>query len=203
MSRLGRRVPATTAGQALRAPILAAALLTALGGATTVRADAAGDLCLTAIEAAEARHGWLPEGLLRAMALVESGRVVPGGAGAEPWPWAVNSPAGSFYPASLEEAVAKVEELQAQGVTNIDVGCLQVNLHHHPNAFSSLEEAFEPAANVAYAARFLTALEAEGASTFGAVGRYHSRTPVLGVMYARKVFARWGYQNALRAAGAG
>jgi hypothetical protein len=131
------------------------------------------------------------------MALVESGRVEPGGARAVPWPWTINSPAGSFHLPSRAEAVAKVEDLRARGVTNIDVGCLQVNLHHHPEAFASLDQAFEPAANVAYAAAYLTALEAEGASVFGAVGRYHSRTPVLGVMYARKVFARWNYGGAL------
>jgi hypothetical protein len=165
--------------------------------AGVARAEATGDLCLKAIAAEEPRHAWLPEGLLRAIALVESGHIAPGGKRAVPWPWTINSSAGSFFLATRAEAVAKVEELQAQGITNIDVGCLQVSLKYHPQAFDSLDQAFEPAANVAYAAGFLTALKAEGASVFGAVGRYHSRTPVLGVMYARKVFARWGYGGAL------
>ncbi|MEO1089111.1 MAG: hypothetical protein AAFX81_00640 [Pseudomonadota bacterium] len=176
-------------------------------GATAVRAEAAAEpaaeLCLQAIAAEEPRHAWLPEGLMRAMALVESGHVEPGGARAVPWPWTINSPAGSFYLSSRAEAVAKVEELQAQGVSNIDVGCMQVSLLYHPRAFESLDQAFDPATNVAYAAGFLSALKAEGASVFGAVGRYHSRTPVLGVMYARKVFARWGYGGRLGRGGAG
>ena len=172
-----------------------------VSGAAVARAESTSEptseLCLRAIAAEEGRHAWLPTGLMRAMAMVESGYVEPGGRRAVPWPWTINSPAGSFYLPSRIEAVAKVEELQAQGITNIDVGCLQVNLHHHPHAFESLDQAFEPAANVAYAAVYLTVLQAEGASLFGAVGRYHSRTPVLGVAYARKVFARWGYGGLL------
>ncbi len=176
-----------------------AAALGLLVGADVAPATAApaAELCIGAIEVEERRHAWLPEGLLGAMALVESGYVEPGGKRAVPWPWTINSSVGSFYLASRAEAVAKVEALQAEGVTNIDVGCLQVSLLHHPHAFDSLDAAFEPAINVAYAAGFLTALKAEGASVFGAVGRYHSRTPVLGVAYARKVFARWGYGGLL------
>ncbi len=177
--------------------LLALVVVTHVGGAGAAGAEPPGELCLRAIAAEEPRHGWLPDGLLRAMALVESGHVAPGGERAVPWPWTINSPAGSFYLPTRADAVAKVEALQAEGITNIDVGCLQVSLLYHPDAFDSLEQAFEPAANVAYAAGYLTALKSEGASVFGAVGRYHSRTPVLGVMYARKVFARWGYGGLL------
>ena len=194
--------PARRAGSPRHGRAVVALLLAAqLGGAAAAGAEPTGELCLRAITAEEARHGWLPEGLLEAMALVESGYVEPEGSRAVPWPWTINSPAGSFYLPTRAAAVAKVEELRARGVTNIDVGCLQVSLRYHPDAFADLDEAFEPTANVAYAAGYLTALKAEGASVFGAVGRYHSRTPVLGVMYARKVFARWGYGGLLAPGG--
>lgn len=199
MSKRGSVVRPVIWSRALIGLFLAAQIF----GATAAHAQSMADLCLRSIAAEEDRHAWLPEGLLRSMALVESGYVEPGGKSAVPWPWAINSPAGSFYLESKAEAVSKVEDLKADGVTNIDVGCLQVNLHYHPNAFASLDEAFEPTTNVAYAAGFLTALKAEGASVFGAVGRYHSRTPVLGVMYARKVFARWDYGGALKRGPAG
>ena len=50
--------------------------------------------------------------------------------------------------------------VQAQGVRSIDIGCMQVNLMHHPNAFATLDAAFDPLANALYAARFLTELRA-------------------------------------------
>ena len=41
---------------------------------------------------------------------------------------------------------------RAQGARSIDVGCMQVNLLHHADAFASLEQAFDPVANARYAA---------------------------------------------------
>ena len=153
-------------------------------------ARAARDACIEAIAVTE-RTQSVPPGLLRAIALVESGRRVADG-GFVPWPWTINSPAGAFYLASRAEAVAKVEALRGQGIRNIDVGCMQVNLFHHPDAFPSLAAAFDPAQNVAYAARFLGALQGTAPSLFDAVGRYHSHTPSRARPYAERVFARWG-----------
>jgi hypothetical protein len=149
-------------------------------------------LCADAIAAAENRAGWLPDGLLYAIALTESAHRPDGMRGVVPWPWTINSPKGSFYLDSRREAVAKVEELKGMGVRNIDVGCMQVNLKYHPDAFNSLDDAFHPPSNVGYATTFLTDLEREQPTLFDAVGRYHSGTPWRSRAYARKVFARWG-----------
>ena len=62
-----------------------------------------------------------------------------------------------FFP-TREAAIAEVRQLRADGMRLIDVGCMQINLHHHPNAFASLEEAFDPLSNARYAAQFLTEL---------------------------------------------
>ncbi len=149
-------------------------------------------LCVEAIRDVEARHRGLPEGLLHAIALTESAYRPEGLRAVVPWPWTINSPKGSFYLESRRQAVAKVEELRALGVSNIDVGCMQVNLHYHPDAFRSIDDAFHPASNVGYAARFLRDLDRDLPTMFDAVGRYHSGTPWRGQAYARKVFARWG-----------
>jgi soluble lytic murein transglycosylase-like protein len=55
-------------------------------------------------------------------------------------------------------------------VRNIDVGCMQVNLGYHGKAFADLEAAFDPATNVAYAARFLSELFSKRRSWALAVG---------------------------------
>ncbi|HCF18886.1 MAG TPA: hypothetical protein DEV96_12760, partial [Rhodospirillum rubrum] len=55
-----------------------------------------------------------------------------------------------------------------------DVGCMQVNLRYHGGAFDSLEEAIDPAANVAYAASFLRRLFDDTNDWAEAVTAYHS-----------------------------
>ncbi len=75
-----------------------------------------------------------------------------------PWPWTIDADGVGQFFATKAQAVAAVAALQAQGVRSIDVGCMQVNLMHHPDAFASLDQAFDPAANSAFAVRFLNAL---------------------------------------------
>ncbi len=72
---------------------------------------------------------------------------------------------------------------------SIDVGCAQVNLMHHPTAFASLEQAFDPAANADYAARFLKQLwgTTAGGNWMTAAGHYHSQTPELADPYRQQV----------------
>jgi hypothetical protein len=89
------------------------------------------------------------------------------------------------------EAITAVQAFQASGIRSIDVGCAQVNLLHHPGAFSSLAAAFDPQANADYAARFLRALHASTGNWPLAAAAYHSQTPELGRVYARKVMAAW------------
>jgi soluble lytic murein transglycosylase-like protein len=72
-----------------------------------------------------------------------------------------------------------------------DVGCFQINLFYHPQAFASLAEAFDPVANARYAARFLQQLYARTGSWAKAVALYHSATPELGEPYAARVLETW------------
>ncbi len=143
--------------------------------------------CARLTARAERAHG-LPTHLLTAISKVESGRWhAPSGA-VLAWPWTVTAGGeGRFLP-SKKAAIAEVERLRARGVHNIDVGCMQVNLGYHPEAFASLEEAFDPAQNVAYATRFLRDLKARWGSWTRAVGNYHSNTPALSGRYRVKVF---------------
>lgn len=150
---------------------------------------AASGLCLDALRGAEARHG-TPPGLLAAIARTESGRPVPGMPGLQPWPWAINADGQAFYGADKAAALAWARGAQARGVRFMDVGCAQVNLQFHPAAFRNLEEAFDPAANADYAARFLGRLAAEADGNWhAATGYYHSRTPGLAADYRERVAA--------------
>jgi hypothetical protein len=68
---------------------------------------------------------------------------------------------------------------------------MQINLDHHPTAFASLEQAFEPASNVTYAARYLLRLWRETGSWLTAVAVYHSRDPERGRSYLQRVLQHW------------
>jgi hypothetical protein len=147
-----------------------------------------GALCHAAIGAAEAGTR-IPDAFLNAIGRVESGR--PSGAGLTPWPWTINAAGTGHFYASKAEAVAAAKAFQAAGIASIDVGCLQVNLFCHPDAFASLDEAFDPTANAAYAARLLQRLFAQQGSWPRAAAAYHSQTPALGQDYQAKVLAAW------------
>jgi hypothetical protein len=146
--------------------------------------------CETAVTTAEYVNR-LPPRLLGAISLTETGRVEHASGRVRPWPWTINAEgAGKFFE-TRDDAILAVKALQAQGVRSIDVGCLQVNLMYHPNAFTSLEEAFDPRDNANYAARFLNVLYTEGRDWAGAIAAYHSETPTLGDAYRVLVMARW------------
>jgi hypothetical protein len=147
-------------------------------------------LCYSAIAAAEAvTH--IPDAFLSAIGRVESGRVVAPARTAGPWPWTINAAGVGHFYATKAEAVAAVYQFQAAGVRSLDVGCLQVSLLYHPDAFASVDQAFDPAVNAAWAARFLLSLHAQTGSWPRAAAAYHSSTPLLGQSYQQKVLAAW------------
>ncbi len=152
------------------------------------------DLCKLATHTAE-RTFKIPRNLLRAISLTESGRWVKKDKANIAWPWTVASgAAGQFFP-SKQAAIQHVRNLQAQGVTNIDVGCMQINLRYHPKAFKNLNEAFDPYRNTAYAGDFLSRLFKQTKSWTAAAGRYHSSEPTKNMYYREKVIAFWNHTN--------
>jgi len=149
-----------------------------------------GSRCVTAIGVAEQSHG-IPRGLLAAIAQVESGRRDPKSGAFTPWPWTINAEGRGYIFETSADAIATVKALQARGLRSIDVGCLQVNLMHHPTAFPTLDAALDPASNADYAAQFLNELFSQTGDWTKAAAAYHSFTPDLGAEYQQKVFAVW------------
>ena len=148
------------------------------------------DLCQTATAAAERGSG-VPDQLLGAISRVESGRYDRQADAVRAWPWTINAEGiGHFY-ATKADAVAAARDFQSAGVRSIDIGCMQINLMFHPDGFTSLDQAFDPAANAGFAARFLTDLFHQTGSWPHAAAAYHSQTPDLGSDYQRKVLDAW------------
>jgi hypothetical protein len=148
------------------------------------------DTCLPDITAAEHQFV-LPTKLLQTIGIVESGRIDPATGRVAPWPWTINAGGVGHYFETKTAAVQAVQDLQAAGVQSIDVGCMQINLMHHPNAFASLDEAFDPGTNARYGARFLSALYHEIGSWPQAAAAYHSRTENEGADYEARIMAIW------------
>ena len=174
--------------------VLALALVAGRVGATGLsgvspKIDASA-LCAREIARAE-RELRIPRQLLYVIAQVESGRWSESAQGVVAWPWTVMAEGRGKYLPTKTAAIREVKRLRGRGVRSVDVGCLQINLMHHPDAFSSLDEAFDPAANVAYGAKFLRSLQIENDSWVKAVGNYHSKSPARHHSYRTKVLVRW------------
>jgi len=130
------------------------------------------------------------ENLLSGIAIVETGRYDPSHVlKVYPWPWSVTSVKGDFFFDTKDEAVAYVRKLQNSGITSVDVGCMQVNLKIHGSNFASLEDAFEPAHNVAYAAKYVKQLYRVHKDWNKAGVAYHSTNKEKAEKYSVKLYA--------------
>lgn len=133
----------------------------------------------------------LPPGLLMAIGRVESGRRDPATGRIVPWPWTIDVAGDGRMFENAAEAVRATETLRAGGARNIDVGCFQVSLLYHPDAFATMAEAFDPTTNGRYAGQLLASLKTRLGNWTDAVAAYHSADPARGQPYREKVFASW------------
>ncbi len=147
-------------------------------------------LCTRHLQHYETEYG-IPAHLLSAIASTESGRYHKGLKLNLPWPWTINADGKGYFFDSKEDAIEGANKLYARGIKSMDVGCMQINLYHHPDAFTSLSQAFEPEDNIAYAASFLRNLYRDEGTWKKAASDYHSKTPQLGSKYIGLVYNSW------------
>ena len=110
-------------------------------------------ICENAVRARERKEA-IPSHLLNAISQVESGRWNSKKQANIAWPWTVSNSGNGKYFKTKIEAVAEVEFLLTNGVQNIDVGCMQINLAAH-GCLRTIEDALDPETNVAYGAKYL------------------------------------------------
>ncbi len=180
--------------RALKLSLAALAAAVAVAAAPTVSLSATplafgGDpaaLCARATQRWE-KIARIPDNLLTAISYAESGRWSDKDRAVRAWPWTVTSGGPGKYFATETEAMNEVRRLQAMGVQNIDVGCMQVNMHYHGHHFRNLAEAFDPDINAAYAAKYLKQMRDGAESWEEAAGYYHSMTPERTAIYRAKI----------------
>lgn len=110
-----------------------------------------------------------------------------------PWPWTltvnkgnIRVKPGSYRYASKADAANALTQMLSQGVTNIDVGLMQVNLYWHGHRVSDKQLLLEPSVNLMVAASILKEVNTLNDLTT-VIGRYHSFNSRLGSAYANKV----------------
>lgn len=133
----------------------------------------------------------LPAGLLLAIGEVESGRWNSARGRTLPWPWSIDAAGEGRQFETKADVLAAAQSVLDSGQRNLDVGCFQISLLYHPDAFMTLDQAFDPVANAAYAARLLVSLHDQLGNWADAVAAYHSADPARGTPYRQLVFARW------------
>ncbi len=161
-------------------------LLSAAFAVSDAAASQSGDFAALCEAAAErvAKETDVPVSVLKAISLNETGRKRDGQF--RPWAWTVNMEGKGHWFDTLDEARAYVFKEFKRGARSFDVGCFQINYKWHGQAFSSIDEMFDPLANGRYAAKFLRELFQEKGSWREAAGAYHSRTPKYADKYAQR-----------------
>lgn len=183
MARLSNR----TARKLLQLACFASAGLILLGilvWPVLSRASQPSQLCEAAARQAATRHG-VPLDVLRAVALVETGRTRAGRL--EPWPWAIHATGRGHWFGTRADARAHARASLDAGHRNIDLGCFQINYRWHGQNFPSVDAMLDPVQNADYAARLLARHKARLGAWELAAGAYHSATP----KHAQRYMARF------------
>ncbi|MEI6558757.1 MAG: transglycosylase SLT domain-containing protein [Rhodospirillaceae bacterium] len=121
--------------------------------------------CHTNTSAVE-RQLHIPNGLLLAISLVESG--IDG----VPQPNAVSLGARTVQTSSRADALRRIQGRDGALRRDAFVGCMQLSVRHHRGAFHSIEAMIEPKSNIWYAGHMLVRMHAETGSWSRAVARY-------------------------------
>jgi len=123
----------------------------------------------------------IPARLLWSIAQVESGIK----------PFALNVAGKTIIASNKEEAVRVAEYYLGQGINNIDVGLLQINLIYHKKNFADLSDCFDIDSNIRYGASYLRKLYDKHGSWQAAVRYYHSKQVAHHLPYGKKILLAW------------
>lgn len=151
---------------------------------------ATAELCRLAAARMEEKYQ-IRENLLQTITSVETGRWDKENKTIVAWPWTVNANGKGTHYETKEEALKAIRKLQKEGVDNIDVGCMQISLKYHKDAFKNLEAALDPETNVEYSAKFLKKLYQKKKSWQKAAMAYHSGIPSRGEKYKNRLESRF------------
>ena len=132
----------------------------------------------------------IPNKLLEAISLTETGRTVRGKYVA--WPWSLNILGESFFFDNYKELLKTLKK-KIQLHKNVDIGCMQISYKYHYKKFDNIEEIVDPKKNIEWAAIYLKKLFNKYNSWNKAIAKYHSSNPKRMQKYLDKVHKNWKY----------
>lgn len=145
--------------------------------------------CTKLIHSIEKKHK-IPNKLLEAISLTETGRTVGGQYVA--WPWSLNISGESFFFKNEKDLLVTLKK-KIKFQKNIDIGCMQINYKYHNKNFKNIEEILDPKKNIEWAALYIKKLFNTHNSWNKAIERYHSSNPKRMQKYLAKVHKNWKY----------
>ena len=143
--------------------------------------------CAESINKIENKYN-IPNKLLRAISLTESGRTIDKKFVA--WPWSVNVSGKPYYFKDKASTLLFLQK-KVKYQKNIDIGCMQINFKYHNEQFKNLNTMLDPINNIDWAAKYLKKLYKRYKSWNIAISRYHSSNPERMKKYLEKVKKNW------------
>lgn len=136
--------------------------------------------------------GFSPK-LIRAIALEESRRIDPVDGVVRPWPWTLRAGDQGMFFETRRDAEKKLRELRYQGVTNIDVGAMQVNTRWNGHLAARPEDLLDPAVNLWAFTQVIRECQSRMSRVEQVIACYHTGRPNTerGRAYARRVLDRY------------
>lgn len=119
----------------------------------------------------------IPVKLLKSVTYVESGF----------HPWTLNVRGQPYFFATRQSAEQFLDAVVKKGVTNIDIGCGQINWHFHRKNFQHPRELLSPEICLRYAARLLRQNSRKTRSWMKAALLYHSGDKMRQSVYRKRL----------------
>ena len=134
----------------------------------------------------------IPESVLYAVALTESGKQVASADVYRPWPWTLNVAGRGYFFESRLAAWQALTDWLAQGERVIDIGLMQINWRYHAERLGTPWQALDPYHNLRVGAGILQACYTQRQDWWESVGCYHApANPERAERYRRQVRSRW------------
>ena len=124
-----------------------------------------------------AREERIPAKLLKSVTYVESGF----------HPWTLNVEGQPHFFDTRKAAEQHLEKVVKEGVTNVDIGCAQINWGWHGKKFKSPKDLLSPETSLRYAARLLRQNRIATRSWMKAALLYHSGDKVRQSIYRKRL----------------
>jgi hypothetical protein len=134
----------------------------------------------------------IPQSIIYAVALTESGKHVLSTGVFRPWPWTLNVAGQGFYFDSKQDAWQALRDWLQTGRRSIDIGLMQINWRYHQDKLGSPWQALDPYHNLRVGAEILQGCYTTRKDWWASIGCYHSPSNTQKAeQYIVRVLSKW------------